>query len=657
MAARRSGSILSVDFGNVHTRAVLIDLVEGAYRVVATSETRTTIGFPVANVVLGMRRAVDQITQITGRRLQESGGRLVTPEQPDRSGVDAFLATASIGRPLRTVLIGLMPDISVASGERAIAGTYVDVVETLNLSDSRTEEEQLNAIVASQPDLIFITGGTEAGARGPVLTLARVAALALPLMRGQRTPVVLYAGNSALVPEITALFDDKATLLVAPNVRPNLDDEELDAAQMQLARAFDSSSSQRSAGFETVGAMSRLGILPTAQTYNLMTEYLGQALPGGIVMVDIGSATSIFSAALEGRVNTVIRTDFGLGHSAADLLNTVGIDAVRDWLPFYASDDDILAYALNKTLRPGVVPENVRELYYEHAFLRAAIQALVRAAGPLWDTTLGDAQDTPLPDYSRVIGAGAALARTGRPGLAAMLLLDALAPTGVTILQTDGAAVLPALGAVAHINPAAVVQVLESNGLERLGVAFNLSGEPRTGRAAMHVKITPLTSRRTIEREVEGGQLWVYYLPPDERARVEISVNGRGLSIGGKRKIRIEVGGGTAGLIFDARGRDLPVSQDLRTRATQMPLWLSQATGDAVTLIDESWLTETVKPNRRATTEVPAAPAKAAKPDKKSKKRDDKRKAEKPPRGKKQPAAPAKTDESDEMDELRDLFS
>jgi hypothetical protein len=173
----------------------------------------------------------------------------------------------------------------------------------------------------------------------------------------------------------------------------------------------------------------------------------------------------------------------------------------------------------------------------------------------------------------------------------------------------------------------------------------------------MHVKITPLTSRRTIEREVEGGQLWVYYLPPDERARVEISVNGRGLSIGGKRKIRIEVGGGTAGLIFDARGRDLPVSQDLRTRATQMPLWLSQATGDAVTLIDESWLTETVKPNRRATTEVPAAPAKAAKPDKKSKKRDDKRKAEKPPRGKKQPAAPAKTDESDEMDELRDLFS
>ena len=34
---------------------------------------------------------------------------------PDRSGVDMFVATASIGRPLRTVVVGLMPEISAAS--------------------------------------------------------------------------------------------------------------------------------------------------------------------------------------------------------------------------------------------------------------------------------------------------------------------------------------------------------------------------------------------------------------------------------------------------------------------------------------------------------------------------------------------------------------
>lgn len=652
MAARRSGSILAVDFGNVNTRAVLIDLVEGTYRVIATGDTHTTMGFPVANVAVGMRRAIDQITQMTGRRLLESGGRLITPEQPDRSGSDAFLATASIGRPLRTVLVGLVPDISLASGQRAIAGTYVQVVETLNLSDDRTEEEQLNAIVSSQPDLIFITGGVEDGAREPVLKLARVAALALPLMRTQHTPNVLYAGNSTLVPEIRALFDGKTTLFVAPNVRPSLDDEELDAAQLQLAMAFDASSSQRGAGFENIGTMSRLGILPTAQSYNLMTEYLGQVQPGGLVMVDVGSATSTFSASLAGRVNTVIRTDVGVGHSAADLLESVGVEAVRAWLPFYASDDEIQAYALNKTLRPGVAPENVRELYLEHGFLRAALRLLVQAARPLWDGALGDAHDAPLPQFSRAVGAGAALARTGRPGLGAMLLLDGLAPTGVTTLQLDGAAVLPALGALAHVNPAAVVQVLESNGLERLGIAFSLSGEPRVGRVAMRVKITRAGAQRTIQHDVEGGHLWVYPLALDERARVEVTAVGRGVSIGGKGSVRLDVTGGTAGLIFDARGRPLPLALDVRGRAAQMPLWLSQATGDAVTLIDESWLTET----RRQIVEVPAAPAR---PQSKARQRSEKRKQEKPPRGSKKAnePAPVTSDESDEMDELRDLFS
>ena len=654
MSARRSGSILAVDFGNVRTRAVLIDLVDGAYRVIASGETRTTIGFPAANVAVGMRRAIDQVSQVTGRRLQEANGRLITPEQPDRSGVDAFLATASIGRPLRTVLVGLMPDISIASGQRAIAGTYVQVVETLNLNDDRSEEEQLNAIVAGQPDLIFITGGTEDGARGPVLTLARVAALALPLMRAQRTPNVLYAGNSALVPQIRALFDGKTTLFVAPNVRPSLDDEDLDAAQLQLALAFDASSSQRGSGFESVGTMTRLGILPTAQSYNLMTEYLGQALPGGIVLVDVGSATSTFSAALDGRVNTVIRTDVGVGHSAAELLESVGAEAVRLWLPFFASDEEILAYALNKTLRPGVVPETVRELYLEHGFLRAALRVLVHAAGPLWDSSLGDVNDEPLPPFGRAIGAGAALARTGRPGLGAMLLLDALAPAGVTALQVDPAAVLPALGAMAHINPAAVVQVLESNGLERLGVAFNLSGEPRAGRMAMRVKITRAGAQRAIEHDVEGGHLWVYPLALDEHARVEVTALGRGLSIGGKNSVKLDVTGGTAGLIFDARGRPLPLALDIRGRAAQMSLWLSQATGDAVTLIDESWLTETARPAKRETADLPLVPVKETS---KARQRRDKRKQDKPARGSKKEAAPAINDESDDMDELRDLFS
>src|SRR5690606_38097274 len=534
MSARRSDSILAVDFGNVHTRGVLIDLVEGAYRVVAQGETRTTAGFPSGNIAVGLKRVVAQLEQITGRRLQNADGKLLMPEQPDRSGVDAFLATASIGRPLRTVLIGLAPDISVCSSDLAIAGTYVQVVESISLADRRDEEALLNAIVTSRPDLIFITGGLDGGADEPVLRLARVAALAVQLLRDQNAPSVLFAGNNDLAPEIEALFNGLTRLFIAPNVRPTLEAEELDPAQMQLALAFDAASARRGAGFETIGEMSRLGVLPTSQCYNLILDYLGQAFDTGVVALDIGSATGTLSASLQGKTETIIRTDAGVGHSAPNLLNAVGLDAVRAWIPFYVDDQELMAYAMNKALRPGGIPETVREFYLEYAFVRASAWALVRAAAPVWDRALDDGIDEPLPPFQRVIGSGAALTQTGRPGMTAMLLLDALCPQGVTVLQSDPGAVIPALGAVAHINPAAVVQVLGSNGLERLGVAFSLSGKPRAGRVAMSVKITIEDTGQTIKHDVEGGHLWIYPMSSDVRARVEVRVRGRGLHIGGK---------------------------------------------------------------------------------------------------------------------------
>jgi len=151
-------SILAVDFGNVHTRALLIDLVDGVYRLVAQAEEQTTGSFPISDVGVGFRRVVQQLSGITGRRFLQDNGTIITPEQLDRSGVDAFIATASIGRPLRTVLVGLMPNMSIASAQRAATGTYINIVDVISLDDMRSTEDQLNAIILAHPDLVFITG-------------------------------------------------------------------------------------------------------------------------------------------------------------------------------------------------------------------------------------------------------------------------------------------------------------------------------------------------------------------------------------------------------------------------------------------------------------------------------------------------------------------
>ena len=64
---RVGGPILSVDVGNVYTRAALFDVVNGRYRFVAIGEHHTTDGPPYNDIFTGVRRVVEQITEATGR--------------------------------------------------------------------------------------------------------------------------------------------------------------------------------------------------------------------------------------------------------------------------------------------------------------------------------------------------------------------------------------------------------------------------------------------------------------------------------------------------------------------------------------------------------------------------------------------------------------
>jgi len=497
--------------------------------------------------------------------------------------------TASTGRTMRTVLVGLVPDVSIASARRALAGTYVEIVEALTLEDGRSLEDEVNAIIASRPDLIFITGGMEGGAEEPVLRLAHAVQQALRLIKGGRKPAVLYAGNSALAQSMRDLFGALATIFIAPNIRPSLDEEELEGAQAQLALVYNDQQAKRG-GFGALTRMSRNGVLPTAQSYNLIVDYLGQSSGHNVLAVDIGSAVGILSAYIDKHVATSIRTDIGLGHSADSLLSTVGEAKINRWLPFVTSSNQIRHYALNKTLVPGSIPETTKGTFLEHAFLRAGIGALVDASRPIWSKQFSTPQNTLTPHFDTLIGAGAGLTQTGSSGFGALLLLDALEATGVARIQMDLFGVVAALGSLAYSNPEAVVQVLESSSLETLGTAFALSGAPVLNRPAMHVRIKT-SDGQVIKHHVPGGHLWVFPLDIGKTATVDVSV-GRGLNIGGKGRVKVTAEGGTVGLIFDGRGRPLPLALDAQGRAAQLPMWISEITGNPLITIGDDWLTD-----------------------------------------------------------------
>ena len=107
MTERPINSILAADFGSVNTRALLFDIVEGEYRLVAQAKSRTTIGSPIDDAQAGLSNALRELAQASGRRFFDEGGALIRPEQADRAGVDYCVTTASAGLPTRAVLAGL----------------------------------------------------------------------------------------------------------------------------------------------------------------------------------------------------------------------------------------------------------------------------------------------------------------------------------------------------------------------------------------------------------------------------------------------------------------------------------------------------------------------------------------------------------------------
>lgn len=576
-------SILAADFGSVNTRVVLIDLVDGAYRLVSRSVTRTTAGDPVRDVAVGLYRALEQMREQTGRLLLRSAeGRVLTPEQRDGSGVDAFLATASVGRPMRVVLVGLMPDVSITSGLHALAGSYVEVVDTLSLADIRTEEQQINAILNHQPDLIFIVGGTDAGAEGPILDLVRVVRDAVAIAEGPR-PMVLYAGNRAVQDRVSELLEGVA-LYLADNVRPSLMEESLASAQQGLAAVFDDFRVSQGGGFQEVSDQSILGVGPTAQSYYNVVRYLGEVLGAGgegVLAVDVGSTTTIVAATVRRRTYVTIRSDFGVGHSAAGTLAATTPGNIRRWLTWDATDSEIGNYFYNKTLRPATVPQTEEDLELEYALARETIRVAVEAARSAWPLRRGD----PMPAFRPIIGAGAVLANATHPGMAALLLLDALQPAGVTDLWLDPAGVIPAIGMLAYVQPAAVVQMVDAGDLMMLGTAICAEGKVRIGRGHAKVKIT-LENGQVVQHKISGGAIWSYPLPPGQTARVEVRLS-RGLKINGRSRIKLTVQGGTAGLIIDVRGRPLPLPRQAEVRARLYPRWVAGTKAQVRLRVDE----------------------------------------------------------------------
>ncbi len=571
-------TLMAIDVGSVNTRASLFDVVDGHYRLVATARAHSTGGPPLLDVSEGVRLALDELRATTGRKLLDETEALITPATREGAGVDLCVATTSAGPMLRTVLVGLMPGISMESARHLADTTYLDVVQEISLMDRRRQEEEIDLILEAKPELILVVGGTDGGAGTSVLGMVEIASLAASLAGETERPRVVFAGNRQLAASVVERFGERVQVTLAPNLRPTLDMEDLGPARRELGEVIAEIRSSRIAGFDELTHWSGGYLLPTADAFGRVVRYLSRVdeRAKGVLGIDLGASQTTVAAAFHGELHLSVRTDLGLGLGLPGVFKHCDAADVVRWLPEVVSDDDVRDYAYNKSLNPGTVPTELRELHLEYALARQVIRSAVALSRPEWPAPRGGRALSLMPALEPIMASGTALARAPRPGYAALVLLDALQPVGISTLMLDPYNLMPAMGAAAGPQPMATVQVMESGSFVSLGTVVSPTGGGRPGRRVLRLRLEREDGGETAEGEVRYGQLVILPLGPGQYGRLTLRPEkGFDVGFGGAGKAGVlRVAGGAVGLMVDARGRPLHLLNDLGRQRELNQKWL-----------------------------------------------------------------------------------
>jgi hypothetical protein len=571
-------SLLAVDIGETTTRAILFDIVDGTYRFIAAGSAPSTIGLPLRNVAEGVRLAIDDLYAITGRILIGHDERLIVPSTGDGSGVDAFALVLSGGPPLKVVIAGLLEEVSVESARQLAETTYAQVVDTFSLNDRRKSEARLDALLRLQPDLVLIAGGTEGGAAQSVFRTLEPVRLACNLLPAQARPQLLYAGNQALAERIQAVFSPLTHVELAPNLRPDLETEQIEPAHVFLSRLYRNAQIKKLAGLQELDSWAGGGLLPRATAFSRMIRFLSlDDATKGVLGVDLGVNATTITAAVGGRVKLGVYKEFGLGHCAEVATRKENLARILEWLPVDLSEDYVRDYIFNKMITPAALPLTADDLALEQALARYVLRmSAQRISKELHDQNGSWAAQQLLPPMEPLIAAGNILTNAPNLGHSLLILLDSLQPTGITTIILDRNNLTPALGAAAGLNPTLVVQVLDSGTFTNLGTVISPMSTAKPGTPILRVQMTYKDSNEETKVDIKQGSLEVLPLAPGQVASLYLKPFhradiGMGPGKGGSLK---RVVGGAMGLIIDARGRPLKLSSDSARRKELLRKWL-----------------------------------------------------------------------------------
>ncbi|MCX7625591.1 MAG: glutamate mutase L [Candidatus Sumerlaeaceae bacterium] len=587
--------VLATDCGSTTTKAILIARTPNGYRLMARGEAPTTVEAPFDDVTVGVANAVRELEEVTGRRLLDEAGRLIRPARQGE-GVDAYVSTSSAGGGLQMLVMGVVRSMTAESAQRAALGAGAIVMDTICSNDRRLLYQQIQRIRQLRPDMILLAGGIDGGTVTHVAKLAELVRAARPTARlgtGYRLPLV-YAGNRQAREVVREILNGLVDIHEVENVRPVLEVENLGPARDAIHELFMEHVMAQAPGYDKLKTMTDAPIMPTPGAVGKLVEVVAREKGISVLGVDIGGATTDVFSVFQGKFNRTVSANLGMSYSVGNVLTSAGFDNVARWSWVDLPAVEVRNRVKNKIIRPTTIPHLLEDLVIEQALAREALRLSLeqhkefattlkgvqirRTVADAFAQTSSGQTLVNMMELDLIIGSGGVLSHAPRREQAALMMIDAFEPLGVTQLAVDSIFMMPHLGVLGEIAPEAAMEVFWRDCLVPIGAVVAPAGRVKTGRLLLKARVER-DDGSVEELDLVGGELVRVELREGMHARLTLQP-ARGLNVGEGRGRRCErrVWGGKVGIVFDGRGRPIQLPMDAAQRRQKLLQW-AQAIG------------------------------------------------------------------------------
>jgi hypothetical protein len=347
---------------------------------------------------------------------------------------------------------------------------------------------------------------------------------------------------------------------------------------------------QQAPGYDKLLTWTSADIMATPNAVGRIIETIAMREQINVLAVDIGGATTDVFSVFGGVYTRTVSANLGMSYSICNVLTEAGVENIARWIPFRIDPAELRNRLRNKMIRPTTIPYTLEDLLIEQAVSREALRLALdhhkslargltgvrqeRTVGDLFEQTAGGETRVKMLDLNMIVGSGGVLSHAPRREQSALMMMDAYQPEGVTELTVDSIFMMPQLGVLSTVLPAAATQVFDRDCLIRLGTV--IAPIPEGGRTARDGESLAEVKMQGRSVSMPIGSLQVFPLAEDEWLDLEI-VPARNVNVGsGKgRPHSVKVRGGVAGLILDGRGRPLELPIDPDTRVKRLREWMS----------------------------------------------------------------------------------